>query len=332
MTTKRERLRAAIAGDLADRPPVALWRHFPVDDQSAPGLVDSVLAFQREFDFDLIKVTPASSYCLRDWGARDEWLGSTEGTRAYRTRVIQSPNDWSSLTVLDPHRGSLAEHLRSLRLIVQAEGHRTPIVATLFSPLAQAKNLAGEEALFDHLGRDPDQVRHGLEVIARTTMDFVGALKDTGVDGIFYAMQFAGRPRFDPEDYERLGLALDRRILEAAGDLWLNLVHLHGSDVFFDLAATLPAPILNWHDQETPPTLGDGRRRSARAVCGGLSREATLVLGSPDRVVEEARRAFAATSGGRGLILGTGCVVPIHAPRGNLLAARSVVETARSAR
>ncbi len=30
---KRERLEAAIAGQSVDRVPVALWRHFPGDDQ-----------------------------------------------------------------------------------------------------------------------------------------------------------------------------------------------------------------------------------------------------------------------------------------------------------
>ena len=30
--SKRDRLAAAIAGENVDRPPVALWRHFPGDD------------------------------------------------------------------------------------------------------------------------------------------------------------------------------------------------------------------------------------------------------------------------------------------------------------
>jgi uroporphyrinogen decarboxylase len=59
LTTKRERLKAALAGEVADRPPFALWRHFPVDDQSPDALTASVLVFQREFDCDFIKVTPA---------------------------------------------------------------------------------------------------------------------------------------------------------------------------------------------------------------------------------------------------------------------------------
>lgn len=68
--TKRERLEATIRGESTDRAPVAL-RHFPVDDQDPADLAASTVAFQRQYDFDLIKVTPASSFCVRDWGVED---------------------------------------------------------------------------------------------------------------------------------------------------------------------------------------------------------------------------------------------------------------------
>ncbi len=35
--SKRERLEAAIRGERPDRTPVALWRHFPGDDQNPGG-------------------------------------------------------------------------------------------------------------------------------------------------------------------------------------------------------------------------------------------------------------------------------------------------------
>ena len=44
MTTHRERIQAAIKGEIIDRPPVALWRHFPVDDQSPELLASARMA------------------------------------------------------------------------------------------------------------------------------------------------------------------------------------------------------------------------------------------------------------------------------------------------
>ncbi len=110
-----------------------------------------------------------------------------------------------------------------------------------------------------------------------------------------------------------------------AEDAWLRLLHLHGSDVMFDLLAAYPVNILNWHDQETPPALRDALSHFDGVVCGGLRQWDTLVLGTPDIVAQEARSAIQAT-GGRRFMLGTGCVVPITAPRANLLAARRAVD------
>lgn len=64
--TKRERLQGAIDGKVVDHPPVALWRHFPGDDQDPDELAASIIAFQRQYDFDFVKVTPDGSYSIRD--------------------------------------------------------------------------------------------------------------------------------------------------------------------------------------------------------------------------------------------------------------------------
>ena len=65
--TARERLQACIKNDPAlDRSPVALWRHFPVDDQRPETLAAATLDFQHHYNFDLVKVTPASSFAIKD--------------------------------------------------------------------------------------------------------------------------------------------------------------------------------------------------------------------------------------------------------------------------
>jgi hypothetical protein len=47
---KRERLEKTIAGEATDRAPVALWRHWPGDDQRAADLARSVVEFQQTYD------------------------------------------------------------------------------------------------------------------------------------------------------------------------------------------------------------------------------------------------------------------------------------------
>lgn len=319
---RRERLQATLSGAQPDRLPVALWRHFPVDDQTPEDLAAAVIEWQALYDFDFVKVTPASSYCLKDWGSQDEWRGNPEGTRDYTSRVIQRPEDWGRLPVLDPRQGHLQAMLRALRLIGQGLGGATPYIQTIFSPIGQARNLVGPDLLAVHLREHPDALRAGLETITLSTLRFLEAARETGIEGIFYAVQFATTRVFAESEYRAFGEPYDRRILEAARDLWLNVAHLHGDHVLFDLVARYPAAVLNWHDAETPPDLADGQKRFPGAVCGGLRQWQTMVLGTPAQVTAEARRA-AELTGGRRFILGTGCVTPVVAPRANIRAARA---------
>jgi len=326
----RERLQACLAEDTAlDRPPVALWRHFPVDDQDPETLAGAALDFQRRYDFDLVKVTPASSFSIKDWGAEDAWEGHTEGTRRYTRRVIEKPQDWERLPALSPSSPHLARQLACLRYIRADLSPETPLLQTIFSPLAQAKNLAGGERLVVHLRQHPEVVLKGLETIAETTRRFVEACMNIGIDGVFYAVQHAQAGLLTLDEYKTFGLPNDLTSLKPAKSLWCNLLHLHGLNVHFELITQSLFPdqlfhIVNWHDRETGPSLAEGLKKYRGVVCGGINQK-TIVFGNRSEVQKEAADAIAQT-GGRRFILGTGCVVPVIAPHGNIMASRQIVE------
>jgi uroporphyrinogen decarboxylase len=324
MTTHRERLQACINGEVTDRPPVALWRHFPVDDQTPETLAAAVLNFQQIYDFDLVKVTPASSFCIKDWGVVDEWIGDAEGTRKYTRRVINAPRDWEKLPLLEPTAPHLARQLICLRLIRKGLDEDTPVIQTVFSPLAQAKNLAGNETLISHLRLYPEAVMRGLKTIAISTERFIEAALKTGIDGIFYAIQHAQANLLTREEYETFGLPYDKQIMEPAETSWCNLLHLHGKDIYFDCVKQLKFHIVNWHDRETYPSLTEAQSIFSGVTCGGV-RQDSLVFGNQDQVRKEAQDALQQTKGQR-FILGTGCVVPIIASHGNIMATRQSVE------
>jgi len=323
--THRKRLETCISGERPDRTPVALWRHFPVDDQTPEGLAMAALNFQRTYDFDLVKYTPASSFCVKDWGSRDEWQGSSEGTRDYTHNVIQRPEDWIRLEVLDPYQGCLGAQLESLRILVRELGPDVPVIQTIFNPLSQAKNLVGKNRLVTHLRQFPNAVLGGLKIITETNRRFLEAVVETGVSGVFFAVQHAQYNLLSEDEYKAFGQVFDLQVLEPAKGLWLNMLHLHGEDVMFDQFLDYPIQIINWHDRETQPSLKEAHVRYPGVVCGGLRRQETIVLGTPDDVIAEAQDAVAQTDGIR-FILGTGCVTPIVAPYGNIMAARKVVE------
>ena len=165
----------------------------------------------------------------------------------------------------------------------------------------------------------------GLKTITETILAFINEAKKTGIDGVFYAVQHAQFGILSLPEFEGFGRFYDLQILEAVKDLWLNVGHIHGEDIMFDEVADYPVQIINWHDRETTPNLEEAQHKVNKVVCGGLKQWQTMVLGDPTSVEAEARDAIAETHGAR-FILGTGCVVPITAPYGNIMAARKAVE------
>lgn len=327
--TKRKRIEKTIIGQTGDRPPVSLWRHWPGDDQDGAALAAAHLKWQQDWDWDLLKVSPASSFCLADWGAQDSWEGSFEGTRSYGERVIRRPEDWQMLHVLDPRRGMLATQIEALRLIGEGLASTpdpfTPFIATIFSPLAQAKNLAGGEQLLVHMRSRPDYLLTGLETITKSIIAYIEAARSTGISGIFYAIQHARYELLSPEEYDLFGRPFDETILSMASDLWLNMLHIHGeSSIMFNQVADYPVQLVNWHDRDSGYSLSEGLRRVKGAVSGGVSRW-TLYKDSPAQTIVEARDAIQQTGSSR-LFLGVGCVAMTNTPLRNIRALREFVD------
>lgn len=323
--TKRERLAAAVAGNETDRAPVALWRHFPVDDADAEQLALSVLAFQQQYDWDFIKLTPLSNYSVADWGGTIAYHGHPEGTSDYTTPpLITVATDWERLQPLNVYAGAMGQQLDCIRRLRELAGPDIPIIETVFNPLAQVKRLVAPGAEIVHLRRYPQQLSAALELITTTTIDFVTAALEAGADGIFYAIQHARADLLSVDEYRAYLQPLDLRILEAARHGTFNLLHLHGRNTYFDLVADYPVHALNWHDRETGPSLAVGVQRFAGLVVGGLSQE-DMVTGNPTSIGQLVQTALTET-GGRRVCLSTGCVLPTVAPWGNIRALRAAVE------
>jgi uroporphyrinogen decarboxylase len=329
--TKRERLEATLAGQTADRPAVALWRHFPGDDRRAQELAEAQFAFQRLYDFDLMKVSPTSSFNVEDWGVQDQYLGNVEGTYEQSEYPVTSPQDWRRLPVLDPSKGALGRQIRCLEIIGEGLCHDPdppPFIQTVFNPLSQAKKLVGYDRMLTLMRQEPQLFKAGLETITRSTAAFVQAAKSTPMAGIYYAVQYASYTTMSEAEYREFGEPYDRQILEHLGGTWFNMLHIHGQEVMFDLLADYPVQAINWHDQETPPSLKGALARTDKTLVGGLDSMGTMLRGTPEDVRAKVATAVAQT-GGRRFILGVGCVTMVATPWGNIAAARHAVEDYR---
>lgn len=321
--TKRERVYAAIKGESVDRPPIALWRHFPQEDARSESLSRAHVQFYRKFDWDFLKVTPASGYYGDDWGLRAAYKPNREGTRHYSDRPIRKPSDWRALKSLDVTSGAYGRELQTLRLI-RKELRDDLILTTIFSPLSIAYTLSGHQALLRYLREDAESLHFGLGTIAEVTARFAGEALNAGADGVFFATQCATTDYVTEEEYEEFGRPYDLQVLDAANAADFRMLHLHGLHVMFDLLTDYPVDIINWHDRKTPPSLKDAASRFSGCLAGGLDETELLAKGTAEACEAQVRDAVAQTRGRR-FIVAAGCVSFIDTPEGNLAAVRQAV-------
>ena len=319
------RIEAAIAGEKADRVPVALWRHFPEDDQDPGKLAARSLEWQKKWDFDLVKFMPSGTYSVEDWGAKSVYEGAANGARAVSVPGVRKAEEWRRLPRLDPKKGVLgAQHAALSRAAMEWRG-AVPVLQTVFSPLTTARKLAGD-ALLEHLRKDPEALEAGLRIITDTTIDFALAALEAGAHGLFFATQLATTDVLNTPEYEKFGRKYDLEIFKAVqGKARVNMLHLHGENVMFDLLASYPVEMINWHDRLTPPSLNGAMNKFKGALVGGVEERGLLATGDESAVRAQVREAIAQT-GGRRLMVGPGCVAAIAAPEQNI---RAVIEEAR---
>ena len=305
-----QRVEAAVRGDPVDHPPIALWRHFPEDDQHVDKLVAQTLAWQQRWDFDLVKFMPSGTYGVEDWGAVTAYTGQANGARVVVKPAVVRTADWNAIGDLDVRRGSYGLQNEALALTAKALGGSVPFLQTVFSPLTTARKLSTER-LFADLRREPETLHRALRVITGVTIRFALDALAAGAHGIFLATQLASFRLLSRDEYERFGKPYDLEILAAlAGKARLSMLHAHGDDIMFDLVAGYPAEMLNWHDRLTEPTLRAALPRFPRLLVGGLEEHGALGRGEVELVAREVADAIAQT-GGRRLMIGPGCVVPV---------------------
>lgn len=332
MLSKRERLEKTIGGEPTDRVPAALWRHFPGDDQRTADFAQSVVEFQRQYDWDFVNVNPAYHYSLMDYGLQDDWRGDATGRRVTSKFAVKRSLDWTDLRALDPQRGEIGRTVETLRQIVDGLavlGSEVPIILTIPSPLTQAARLGGMELLLRHMRTQADRLHSGLNTLTESTLRLLEALRQrTDISGICYDVGPANYDSLSVSEYDHFGVPYDRKILDALPQKWwLNIVQLQGAMPMFEICKNYAVQVLNWYDQCKRPDLTTGKALFAGAVCGGLGQVEHLRDGTPATIAAAAREAIRQT-GSRRFILAANDVTLLTSPWSNLRAVRQAVESA----
>ena len=308
----REKLEAIFKHGKPGHSPRALWRHFPHEDYQSEAFVAAQCDFIRRYRMDLCKITPRSSYGLRDYGAMDVFAGDYLGRPKYVNRVITAAIQWESLPVLNPRHGCLQQMLEITHAIVAQLGQEYPVILTVFSPLTQAGNMTGIDALASQWETNPASVRQGLAALTQSTIGFLEALKTTGIDGIYYAVQESNWPRAMENGLLEAAHPLNRAIMAAAGG-WLNIIHVHGKGQQFADYARYPAQILHWDHHGSGIDTATGARLFPGTVSGSIAWPLSDDPLGEESIRAQVRQALSSGLGSRELLCSE-CVIPFETP------------------
>lgn len=307
--TRTERVRAAVKGEEVDRVPVCFWHHFQPEGSGRAMAEATLRFFDEEFDLDIAKLMPDIPY-------------------PFPRKSIASIDDWRLFEPIDPIRSRFfRERVEAIAVLREALGFETPIIVTLFSPLAEAMYAAQSREQFLNDAQEHPMLMHEvLATIADNLATHIREMINVGADGVFFALQGCTTTIMSEQQYREFGRPYDLIALRGGSAGWLNVLHIHGEqDLMFDQVLDYPVQVLSWSDRIAGPSLREARVRTSKCLMGGWNEFGALHKGPVEQIAAEARDAIAQT-GGRKFILANGCSVPDDTDPRWLEAARAIVD------
>ena len=310
---RKERLEKLVRGEEVTPPLRALWKHFPIIDRIPRRFIERTIAFQETFQWDFVKLSFNGLYSIEDWCPGIRWPSHEQEVGLVEDFAVKRPEDWLKLEPVNPRHGALGRERYVTEAIVNRYKGSVPVLATIFSPLTTAIKMCGDP-IFQHMQSHKENLHRGLEVITKTTIDFVKELAALGVDGFFFATQLADEERLKPARYEEFGTSYDKPVAEALlSHTWFNVFHLHGMKPMFPEASKHAFQAVNYHDRRCGIPLREARRLTEKILIGGIDEHGALQGGDREAVLAELKNALDQVQG-KGIVLGPGCVVPLSIP------------------
>lgn len=334
---REERIKAVLKDGKADRVPISLWTHFSELDQDPLSLAKATAEFIKKYDFDFVKMMPFALYSVQDYGTELQIFNTHDKAPRVLNYGIQSIDDYDRIHVIPGIQGTLGKQVEFARYLSALLPAHTPFIQTIYSPLSNLYKMAGDR-LFSDLEEVPGKIHRALDALVETTRDFIRLNIEAGVSGFFFATQTARKDLITERQFYEFEKPYDVRVIQSyAEKTWMNVLHLHGSQVYFQETLDYPVNIVNWHDQTTEPSLSEARKLTDKVLMGGIRSAPVLVNrvyqsddiitdGTPDDVIAQIHESIRAVNGEK-LIISPGCGVGIHAKEENFYAARAAVES-----
>ncbi len=260
MWTKKERVEAVLHGELADRPPITCYHHFPDFEHSGPKVMaDTMLAFQKEYDWDYVKLNPRAVYYYEAWGNTYDYDHYNDVVPTRTSNLVKNVDDLEKIIEMTGDEPIWKEQYEMTAQVVQGVGKDVPVFAGAFTPIGILLNLCGyrsvgryrespreESNLIKLCNEHPAEVHRALKKLANTMAKYCERMKETGIEGVFYAaLGMARTGYFTPEEWQEFCKPYDLIAMEPIKDL-PNIVHTCGIYGNPDWFVDYPCKVIHW--------------------------------------------------------------------------------------
>lgn len=339
--TSLERIRCAARRQPVDRVPVApyLGNHgariagVPIGEYCRSGRLMAEAQFRawQVYGQDAVVAQSDNYYIAEGFGAEVEHYH--DGTPTLKTPAVRGLEDLGTLRVPDPHKdGRMPVYLEAIGRLAEWTRGEVAIRAPGTGPFSLASHLMGAEkfllelALADREPGGPGEcsLKRVLELTTEALAAVARACLEAGAHLVQAGDSLASLDMISPAAYRKWAWPAERRFFEAINPL----AELHGAATVLHICGNMTPALESMADTgaqilelDHKVSLKAAKERVGHRVClmGNLDPVQLLWRGVPAAVNHAANQAILDT-GGHGFILGSGCEVPIEAPRENIKA------------
>ena len=337
-----ERIRCAAHCQRVDRTPVApyLGNHgarvagVPIGQycQSGRLMAEAQYRAWETYGQDAVVAQSDNYYIAEGFGVKVEHY--EDATPTFKAPAIEALAEVGRVRLPDPTRdGRMPVYLEAIQRLSEMTRGQVAVRAPGTGPFSLASHILGTERFLVELAlaeRDPggpgeQALKHLLDLSTEALIAFAKACLQAGAHLAQAGDSLASLDVVSPATYRKWAWPCERRFFETLNPLAercgaATVLHICGNMTpVLHLMAETGAHIL---ELDHKVSLKVAVERVGHRVClmGNLDPVEVLWRGTPETVQRAAQQAMADAGGGGGFILGSGCEVPVAAPRENLMA------------
>jgi uroporphyrinogen decarboxylase len=224
-------------------------------------------------------------------------------------------------------------HWDTIRL-VREKAPDASVHGEVFSPFSQLCEAVGPDEALLALRADPGRVKACLEALCEGTVELMAGHVAAGADAVLVSSAYAGGGLISTRHYREFVLPFEARIVSGFKARCPGTpVYTHTCGRLGDRLELVAETGTDGIDTLDPPPLGDVELADAKRRVGGwlflkgnVDPVGTVLLGTPEAVLADARRRIETAAPGGGYVLSTACSVPPGAPPDNIRALRTAVD------